>query len=85
MRGLALDNRVDNGPGGTCLGRQRGAAPERSPAEPAPVPVVRGAMCLCGREISAPAADATGGVLCRPPRAPKPHYMTNRGVGRPPP
>jgi hypothetical protein len=84
MRGLALDNRVDNGPGGTCLVRRPESAPGRSSAKAARVPVGKDAMSLDGNEMGAPQGEATGGVLCRPPTATRPHYMTNRGVVGPP-
>lgn len=73
MSGLALDNRVDKGPGGTCLVRRPGSARGGSSAEPARVPIAKDAMSLDGNEMGAPHADATGGVLCRPPTAPGPH------------
>lgn len=84
MRGLALDNRVDNGPGGTCLVRRPDSAPGRSFPEPARVPVAKDAMSLEGNGMGAPQGEATGGVLCRPPTATRQHYMTNRGVSDPP-
>jgi len=84
MIGLALDIRVDNGPGGTCLVRQSGPVRGGSSIEPAPISVAGAAMSLDGKEMGAPKAAATGGVLCRPLTAPMPHYMTNRGVSDPP-
>ena len=84
MSETALDNRVDNRPGGTCLVLQaesRAGRPvlERQPAAHDPC-----AMALPSKGMQARAADVTGGVLCRPPSAPDTHYTSNRGVSDPP-
>ena len=84
MSGTALDNRVDNRLGGTCLVRQAEPAAERTVLEREPASHVPCVMALPCKEMQAPTANATGGVLCRPPSAADTHYTANRGVSDPP-
>ena len=54
MSGTALDNRVDNRAGGTCLVRQAEPGPGRSVLEREPASHVLCAMALPSKEIRVP-------------------------------